>query len=265
MASSIYADHPFKMMPTPTHLKSQDPSAGKPDIFDALASDMTLVHNGISRGLNSIYLQAPHILPSDEKAFLQYIQGWCHMVQVHHKNEETDFFPAIEEMAGEKGIMEANLEQHHAFEGGLEKLRGYVDAVVKGEEKFDGKKVVGLIDGFGEVLMRHLEDEIQTLLGLRKYGAEKMGRVMEKAGEEAEKGMKEVGLVGMVWIWAHLDMEFEEGRWASWPPAPGPVKFLVSTLLWKFHAGMVKFGAVDRHGRMRPLYALANEVQTEKQ
>jgi len=234
-------------------------------MFDAMASEMTLVHNAIGRGLNSIYLQAPHITPADEKAFLSYISGWHLVVRVHHKNEETDFFPAVEELAGEKGIMEGNVAQHHAFEGGLEKLKAYVDAVVAGKEKYNGERVVALVDEFGEVLMQHLEDEIETLLGLRKYGAEKMGGLMAKMAEEAEKGMKEMGFGGMVWIWAHIDANYEGGRWSHWPPAPAPVKFLIVNLFWRFHASMAKFGAVDRNNRLRPLYALSKgEEQTEK-
>jgi len=30
----------------------------------------------------------------------------------HHSGEENEFFPWIEEAAGEKGIMAANVEQH---------------------------------------------------------------------------------------------------------------------------------------------------------
>ncbi|KAK0649582.1 hypothetical protein B0T16DRAFT_350452 [Cercophora newfieldiana] len=259
MPSPIYADHPFKMMATPTHTKSQNSSAGEPDIFDALASDMTLIHNVIGRGLNSITLQAPHILPADQKSFLSYIRAWHQLVRVHHKNEETDFFPAVEAMAGEKGIMDGNVEQHHAFEGGLEKFREYIDRVERGEEEYDGGKVVRLIEGFGGVLMRHLEDEIETLLGLRRFGEGKMAGILEKTAEEAEKGMKEVGFGGMVWIWAHLDVEFEGGRWVDWPPAPGPMKFLVANVFWRVYGGMAKFGAVDSQGRMRPLYALGKQ------
>jgi hypothetical protein len=91
------------------------------------------------------------------------------------------------------------------LESGLERLKGYVDRVIKGEERCDGERVVELVEGFGE------------------------------------------------------------GRWSHWPPAPAPVKFLVSTLLWRIHGGIAKFSAVDRQGKMRPLYAVPTEAKSEKQ
>ncbi|KAK0611867.1 hypothetical protein B0T14DRAFT_441274 [Immersiella caudata] len=264
MGPSVYADHPFKIMPTPTYLKSLDPNGGQPDMFDDLASEMALVHNAVIRGLNSIYLQAPHILPADETSFLSYIHNWSNVLHIHHKGEETDLFPAVEKMAGEPGIMATNSEQHHTFETVVESLKKYVDAVSEGREKYSGTKVIELVDGFGEILAQHLEDEIQTLLALRKHG-EKMTDLMTVVAKEAAKGMKEVGTAGLVWVWANIDSEFEDGRWTDWPPAPGPVRFLVSNVFWRFYGGMAKFGAVDRHGRMKPLYALGKGTQGEKQ
>ncbi|KAK4445921.1 hypothetical protein QBC34DRAFT_412474 [Podospora aff. communis PSN243] len=264
MATSVYADHPFKLMPTPAYLKSKDPNAAKLDMFDELASEMALVHNALLRGLNSIYLQAPHIVPADEKSFITYIRGWYHTLHTHHKGEESDMFPAIEELAGEPGIMATNREQHHAFEDAVDSLKKYIDAVDQGKEKYSGPKVVELVDKFGAILVQHLEDEIQTLLGLRKYGEEKMAKLMAVVHEEGQKGMKEVGLVGLVWIWANIDFEFEDGRWTNWPPAPAPVRFLVSQVIWRIHGGMAKFGAADRQGKMKPLYALSKGPQSEK-
>ena len=283
---AIYADHPFKLITSPAFLKAQ---GAETDVFDDLASDMALVHNLIARYLNSIYLQAPHIPAADERDFIRYMRGWYDLVHVHHTNEETDFFPALEEMTGEKGIMEANVEQHHAFEPGLVAFKKYLDELQAGREKFDGAKVVELIDSFGEVLVQHLTDEIQTLLGLRRFGVEKMKGVMEKMNQEAEKGMvgfplfppslpvslqstermltlgqKELGFVSLVSAWAQLDTEYEGGRWKSWPPAPAPMKFLLTTLLWKWNGNLVKFGACDRHGRLRPLYAVAQETKEKK-
>jgi hemerythrin-like domain-containing protein len=237
----------------------------QPDMFDELASEMALVHNAILRGLNSIYLQAPHIVPADEKSFVSYIRSWYHTLHTHHKGEETDMFPAIEELAGEPGIMATNRDQHHAFEGAVDRLKKYIDAVEQGKEKYSGAKVVELVDSFGEILVQHLEDEIQTLLGLRKYGEAKMAKLMQVVAEEAQKGMKEVGTAGLVWVWANIDLEFEDGRWTDWPPAPAPVKFVVSQVLWRMYGGMAKFGAVDRRGKMRPLYALSKGAENEKQ
>ena len=37
---------------------------------------MALAHNGIIRGLNSIYLQAPHVKPEDKPDFVGYALTW---------------------------------------------------------------------------------------------------------------------------------------------------------------------------------------------
>ncbi|KAK5657367.1 hypothetical protein OQA88_2937 [Cercophora sp. LCS_1] len=247
-----YADHPFPLLTTPSYARLKDPSLGPPDELDDLATDMVLVHNFLIRALNSIHIQSPHISAADAPDFCRYMQLFLAVLHVHHHNEETDFFPAIETMAGEKGIMEGNVAQHQAFEQGVVELKAYVEGVLKGGEKYDGEKVRGMVDGFGPALVRHLEDEIGTLLELRRFG-EKMEGVMKVAAREAEKGMKEVGFAGMVWVFSQLDADFEGGMWNEWPPAPGVVKFLARTVGWKLNEGALRFGAVDRKGKLRDL------------
>jgi hypothetical protein len=65
-----------------------------------------------------------------------------------------------------------------------------------------------------------------------------------------------MGVAGIVWAMGHIDKEYEGGMWASWPPAPGPVKFLTENLLWRLYPGLVKFATCDSHGKMKPLYAV---------
>lgn len=157
-------------------------------MFDGLASDMTLVHNAIIRGLNSIYLQAPHIQPADEKGFCRYISSWCQFIAVHHSGEEQHFFPFVEEKTGIKGIMDANIGQHKTFHDGIEELEAYVGAVLADKEKYDGSRVVGAIDRFGAVLAQHLTDEITTILDLRPYG-DKLVELPELFDREGGRAM----------------------------------------------------------------------------
>lgn len=156
-------------------------------MFDHIASEMANVHNMIIRGLNSIYLQAPHIKPADQKPFCRYITGLSHLIHSHHDGEEAMLFPAVEEMTGVKGIMDTNVEQHKSFHEGVDSLKAYADDVVAGREKYVGSKVVTLIDSFGVPLMQHLSDEIPTILGLRQYGDKAAGlaKAFEAAGEHA--------------------------------------------------------------------------------
>ena len=146
---------------------------------------MTHVHNIMLRGLNSIYLQAPHIKPEDAKAFCHYMQLWYTWLHAHHESEEAILFPGIERLSGETDIMEANVAQHRAFAEGLEAFGKHCDTLIVGTETFNGERVVELIDRFGTNLTQHLTEEIDTLLGLQRFGEEKMKDVLKIAAEEA--------------------------------------------------------------------------------
>ena len=146
---------------------------------------MTHVHNIMFRGLNSIYIQAPHIKPEDADAFSHYMQLWYAWIHAHHEGEEAILFPGIERLSGQEGIMEANIDQHRAFAEGIDAFGKHCDALVAGTETFTGKRVVQLIDSFGPTLSQHLTEEIDTLLGLERFGDEKMKDVLKIAAEEA--------------------------------------------------------------------------------
>lgn len=73
---------------------------------------MALAHNVIIHGLNSIYLQAPHLKPSDHSSFISYCKCWAQLLNEHHDMEESVFFPEIERITGKVEIMDVNVEQH---------------------------------------------------------------------------------------------------------------------------------------------------------
>ncbi|KAM0270067.1 hypothetical protein ACHAQH_009536 [Verticillium albo-atrum] len=185
----VFADHPFPLIASPTYEGRKRSQDFKPDMFERVAGEMACVHNMIVRGLNSIYLQAPHVSSTDVPAFVQYSLIWHKLVHLHHSCEESDFFPLIETMSGEKGIMDGNVGQHHAFQGGLQSFHVYLEDCATDQNQFDGNKVVTMIDSFGSVLVQHLTEEIPTIVDLQKYGMEKMALLETKFGEEGEKNM----------------------------------------------------------------------------
>ncbi|KAK4692248.1 hypothetical protein P7C71_g4919, partial [Lecanoromycetidae sp. Uapishka_2] len=126
---------------------------------------MAHAHNIFIRALNTIYNTAPHIhTPTDIRDLLFYGTCWYECVEHHHHAEETDLFPAIERIAGKPGLMEQNVEQHHAFHPGFYAFRDYCrDTTV---ETWDAKVLMGIMDGFSMVLQKHLAEEIETLLAL---------------------------------------------------------------------------------------------------
>ncbi|KAL2192662.1 hypothetical protein P885DRAFT_72776 [Corynascus similis CBS 632.67] len=241
----VYADHPFPLIQTP------------PDMFDRLATDMAHVFR-TQRYYPRTQLnlpQAPHIKQEDEKSFCNYITAWYRFLDVHHSSEEASFFPVVEKMTGVQGLMDANIEQHKTFHDGIERLQNYIEAVSADKEKYDGDKVVGMIDEFGEVVMQHLTDEIHTILGLRQYG-DKVAGLPKLFDEEGEKAMGKLGNFVVVNVFANLDVQYENGMWQDWPKAPAPVQLLMRTVFWWIYADARKFGAVDRAGNLRHLYAV---------
>jgi hemerythrin-like domain-containing protein len=220
---------------------------------------MALVHNVMIRGLNAIYLQAPHIPPSDTKAFCQFMLHWHSFLSIHHSGEEAEFFPDLEEMAGDKGIMSVNVDQHHAFHEALEAFRTYIAACAGGKDVYDGAKVVRLIDGFGATLVEHLADEIPSIEGLRKYGEERMRHLPARFGEEGKKNMQALGLRGLSAILTMIDIHFEGDLWVGFPPAPGLLIWALRNVVYWFDAKTLKFAPCDRHGKLKGLYAVPKE------
>jgi len=199
---------------------------------------MACIHNVILRCLNSIYLQAPHIPPSDNADFITYCQHWSGLLHAHHEGEEHFFFPSIEECTGVKGIMEPNVEQHKAFSVGLDEFDSYLSSTAPAE--FSGQKLNEIIDTLAIPLTEHLTDEIPTIMGLRQYG-DKFS-ILDLINKEGEKVMAKIAKTTLLSIMTvNLDHGFERGIHSDFPPAPWFVKLLMRWIwpvpnrkLWRF-------------------------------
>jgi hemerythrin-like domain-containing protein len=185
-----WADQPFALLTipgsTPIALKTSNPGVM------SVCIEMANVHNTLLRGLNSIYLQAPHVSElADIMDLMFYTKAWAASVHVHHASEETVFFPKVDAWAKEArldaGLMEGNIEQHHAFETGLEETLKWSEEVRAGTKAFDAKKLIGLIDTFAPLLTQHLHDEIDTLIRLEKCDGEKVRKAFKLTADESLK------------------------------------------------------------------------------
>ena len=142
---------------------------------------MALAHNGILRGLNSIYLQATHIPPEDLdtiRDFLTYCQCWCESMHHHHDAEEQVFFPSVELISDVQGLMQRNVEQHRAFTPGFDRFQEYARTCLP--QDYDGQKIRSLIEAFAEPLTKHLYDEIETLRGLEIYDSGRLRQAYQR-------------------------------------------------------------------------------------
>lgn len=142
---------------------------------------MAYAHNGIIRGLNSIYLQAPNLPKDDPKTsqdFLTYCQCWCESMHHHHDAEEAEFFPSIERLSGISGLMSSNIDQHRAFTPGFDEFYEYAKTCQP--VHFDGMKIRSLIDAFAGPLTKHLREEFDSLRALDEYDSEQVRQAYKR-------------------------------------------------------------------------------------
>lgn len=134
---------------------------------------MALVHNTFIRGINAVYLQCINVgkrgTPKDQLDFANFASQWVKFIGEHHKMEETDIFPGINEVCGVPGFMDDSVEEHEAFHDGLETYEAYLGSVIDGKETYSGEKLKGIIDSFMPALELHLSNELQTLLRLSEF------------------------------------------------------------------------------------------------
>ncbi|RGP74487.1 hypothetical protein FLONG3_6046 [Fusarium longipes] len=217
------------------------------------AAEMTVVHNMLLRGVNAIYLQAVNVAErgtkKDKSDFANFAWSWSEEVLTHHKVEETLIFPEINRIAEVPGLMDANIEEHHLFHVGLDEFRAYVDKLRKGEDELDGRKLNGIIDSFMPVLRDHLENEIDTLVGLEKY-ADKCdwGKWFEKvAADLGAQGMKTATMRNEIVPLAMIlhDKTFENGLWSDFPPLPWFAMVIIRWLFVRTHQDWWRFSGCD--------------------
>ena len=203
-------------------------------------------------------------------------------VKEHHGGEETKFFPWIEEYIGIPGHLSPNIEQHHAFEPGLEELSQYVTAAREGKETYDGTKMKRIIDGFGEILNQHLIDEVAFLETLEKYDdkidwAALNKRIIKHAkstvnivcfylafssfipsqhlkdhGPEADMISQQEFVLSLVLT--NGDNTFEPGvHDPYWPPLPFYVRWIIRYIYVPKQKGAWRFSCSDSYGNPRDL------------
>lgn len=221
--------------------------------FTVAASHMALVHNIIIRGLNAIYIQAPHIASSDASDFLGYCKAWAEFLHAHHSGEEALYFPSIEKATGIAGIMEPNVQQHAEFSPGLKAFSEYISTSTA--STFSGQRLAEIIDSFAKTLVQHLADEILTIVSLRSYGTEKVD-ILDIDEKEAKHVMGTLSKSLVVpFVVTALDITFEDGIHKDFPPAPAPVKFLARYLSTRFNKGCWRFAPCGNNGIPQEMFA----------
>ncbi|KAF2133878.1 hypothetical protein P153DRAFT_362918 [Dothidotthia symphoricarpi CBS 119687] len=253
MTEKPWADKPFSLIPIPgTPGARSSANAG----ILAVAIEMANVHCVLVRGLNSIYVQAPHVIQSTDIAdFMLYIKAWGDSVHHHHSCEETMFFPLVEALAREAGVvgaMDTNLEQHHLFDQKLQDTIAYVEEVHLGRSEYSSAGLLALIDSFAPALTQHLHDEIDSLLNLEDCDGEKMKKAMVETAEVALKDA-DSNLVVPLFLGC-IDKTYPGGE--NFPPVPFFVPYLNAYWFSRKHQRIWRFNPSDHWGNPRALQFL---------
>jgi len=219
---------------------------------------MTNVHNIIIRGLNSVYLQAPHVAAHDYKSFIGYSLGWHRVTDHHHYSEEEYFFKGLHEKIGSE-VMLASQAEHRKFHDGMGLYHSYLTSLAGKEDQFDSKKLLEIIDGFSGPLYTHLTNEIGALLDLEKLGQTKV--VMDCWAEGLKKGTAALTFydffVLMPFAFFAHDYTYEHGLHSNFPPLPGPIRFSLRRLTSLWYYSYWKFSPCHPSGVPRKeLYAM---------
>jgi hemerythrin-like domain-containing protein len=105
------------------------------------------------------------------RQFLHTGLEFCNHLEMHHGIEERHVFPLLaKKMPAFRKELEL-LAQHKEIHQGLEKFREYLENCQSGEKELRLVEMRRLMDEFGDVLWRHLDEEVKELgaENMRKY------------------------------------------------------------------------------------------------
>lgn len=114
------------------------------------------------------------------RAFLAVGEQFCHHLTVHHTIEEQHIFPVLaKKMPAFKKELQL-LTQHKRIHAGLDRFEEYLGQCRSGERELRMEEMKTVMEGFGQVLWEHLDDEVRELRAenMRKFWSpEEMRRI----------------------------------------------------------------------------------------
>jgi hypothetical protein len=119
------------------------------------------------------------------------------------------------------------------------------------------------MDSFRDAFESHFHAEIVTLADLANHpnapapdtpAEADVGVKLQNWGRKL--GQRVSVAEGAPFFFLNLDRTAEDGLWASWPPVPAPVRWILVNLVGAVHSSWWKFTSCDTAGKPRPLWAL---------
>ncbi|KAK1927009.1 hypothetical protein DB88DRAFT_476362 [Papiliotrema laurentii] len=143
--------------------------------WNSLADRMNLFHNHFRYEFDRVYKLCDggfHKEGMKLADFLREAQELHHHLHMHHTIEETYIFPVLAKKMPQfkDGARESgqHLQAHKAIHDGLDKYEAFLKASLANPNNYSAATLRGIMDGFKDVLFRHLDEEVRDL------GAESM-------------------------------------------------------------------------------------------
>ncbi|KAI1105676.1 hypothetical protein F4804DRAFT_303685 [Jackrogersella minutella] len=153
--------------------------------YNRLADHMDMFHSHFRTAWNALWATACAGNSSQNKAssrggrsIISEGLAFLSQLEMHHNIEETYIFPVLARRMSEfrtdgkggKGAAELLL-QHREIHEGMEGMRKYLGACRDGDEDLDMATLKAQMEGWGSILWKHLDQEVETLgaENMRKY------------------------------------------------------------------------------------------------
>ena len=105
------------------------------------------------------------------RQFLALGEQFCSSLTMHHGIEERYIFPVLAERMPRFKDQEHLKKQHEGIHAGLDVFENYLRKCRSGETELRLDEMKRIMDSFGEVLWKHLDDEVEELgaSNMRKF------------------------------------------------------------------------------------------------
>jgi hemerythrin-like domain-containing protein len=146
-------------------------------IYNSMAEHMDYFHNHFRQTWNRLYGACTNNKRPSSMSLKQFINSglqFCSHLTTHHSIEERYVFPMLAAKMPEfkAGPNSAELlRQHKEIHQGLDAFEEYLKKCRDGETELDLRTLKLKMDTWGEVLWKHLDQEVKTLgaENMRKY------------------------------------------------------------------------------------------------
>ncbi|KAI5922733.1 hypothetical protein F4810DRAFT_711323 [Camillea tinctor] len=275
-----WADEPWPLIETP----SKTQNITHPALH--IANEMAHTHNAMLRGLNAIYLQAPHVTAADDDVadLLFLARAWSAWALDHHVLKQTAMLPGFEAVLdlepgalgggrrdeGEEGRDGEQGPEEDILTTALRHVHAY--ACTTTSSTYDPHALRALLARLGALLEPHLRAQISVLSGMRElcfcppppsrshpppsssqaeHRANALLRIHAEcialANDSLDRPVAAPLILGL------RDASYEGGRGADWPRLSVPAVHAVADRLAPRHAGAWRFLPCDVWGRARGL------------